>query len=104
MKHQRIFRRCLVTATLIFTVLQVSSCVAASSRGGEIVKPANRADSVRALAHHLGLGEGSVIADIGAGRGRDTWVFAGIVSKTGMVFAEEIDREMVEKTKDRRGK
>lgn len=96
---------CLVTAILIFATLQMSSCVAASNRGeglapgGETIKPANRPDSVRTLTAHLGVGKGSVIADIGAGRGRDTWVFADIVGKAGTVFAEEIDRELVERLK-----
>ena len=53
-------------------------------------KPNNRAESVRAVVFHLGLGEGSVVADIGAGSGRDTWVFAKIVGEKGTVFAEEI--------------
>ena len=59
------------------------------------VKPKNRAESLRALMSHLGLGEGAVVADIGAGSGRDTWVFAKIVGKTGIVFAEEITDNMV---------
>ena len=45
-------------------------------------KPKDRADSVRTLLVYLGLGEGSTIADIGAGKGRDTWVFADIVGET----------------------
>ena len=63
------------------------------------VKPADRAASVRALVCHLGLGEGSVTADIGAGGGRDTWVFAGIVGETGTVFTEEIEQDKVESLK-----
>jgi ubiquinone/menaquinone biosynthesis C-methylase UbiE len=58
-------------------------------------KPESRADAVRALVSHLGLGQGSVIADIGAGSGKDTWVFAEIVVETGKVFAEEIDKDKV---------
>jgi predicted methyltransferase len=49
-----------------------------------------RAESLRALAERLGVGAGSVIADIGAGKGRDTWTFAGIVGEEGKVYAEEI--------------
>ena len=49
-----------------------------------------RADSLRAIAKRLEVGPGSVIADIGAGRGRDTWVFADIVGKDGKVYSEEI--------------
>jgi len=62
-------------------------------------KPKNRADSVRALVSHLGLGEGSTVADIGAGGGRDTWVFAEIVGEKGTVFAEEIIENMVKSLK-----
>jgi hypothetical protein len=54
------------------------------------VKPKNRDESLRALMTYLGLGEGAVVADIGAGSGRDAWVFAKIVGNTGKVFAEEI--------------
>ena len=100
MNIQKAFSRCLVTTILIFTVLQTSSCIAASKRGGgKTVKPANRADSVQALVCHLGLGKGSIIADIGAGGGRDTWVFADIVGKTGKVFAEEIEENKVKSLK-----
>jgi predicted methyltransferase len=63
-------------------------------------KPGTRADAVRALVSHLGLGDGSIIADIGAGNGRDTWVFAEIVGETGKVFAEEIDVDKVNSLKD----
>ena len=100
MEFQKAYHRYLVTIILIFFVSQFSSCVAASNRGGsKTAKPANRADSVRSLVSHLGLGEGSVIADIGAGGGRDTWVFAKIVGKTGTVFAEEIEENKVKSLK-----
>jgi predicted methyltransferase len=49
-----------------------------------------RAESLRAIAEHLGIGAGAVIADIGAGNGRDTWTFADIVGAEGRVYAEEI--------------
>jgi len=62
-------------------------------------KPKNRADSVRALVSLLGLGEGSTVADIGAGGGRDTWVFAEIVGEKGTVFAEEIVENKVKSLK-----
>jgi SAM-dependent methyltransferase len=42
---------------------------------------------------------GSVIADIGAGNGRDSWVFAKIVAETGRVFAEEITPGTVDSLK-----
>ena len=58
-------------------------------------KPENRAESVRAVLSHLGVGEGSSVADIGAGGGKDTWVIAEIVGETGTVFAEEIGDKTV---------
>jgi len=63
-------------------------------------KPKNRAESLRALLSHLGVAEGSTVADIGAGRGMDTWVFAEIVGKTGTVFAEEIGEGTVKSLKE----
>jgi len=54
-----------------------------------------RAAGIRAVVASLGLGEGSRIADIGAGGGRDTWVFASIVGASGAVYAEEIIEEKV---------
>jgi len=54
-------------------------------------KTQQRAESLRTIAEHLEVGPGSVIADIGAGKGRDTWTFADVVGESGSVFAEEID-------------
>lgn len=62
-------------------------------------KPENRAESVRALLAHLEIGKGSTVADVGAGRGRDTWVFAEVVGETGTVYAEEIVEGMVSSLK-----
>ncbi len=72
----------------------------AESDTSDPAKPKDRAASVRALVSHLGLGNGSVIADIGAGNGKDTWVFAEIVGETGKVFAEEIAEDKVKSLKD----
>ena len=55
-----------------------------------VAKPKNQAESVGAIFSHLGLAKGSTVADIGAGGGQDTWVFAKLVGETGTVFAEEI--------------
>jgi len=73
---------------------------AGESAGSNSARPKSRADSVRAVVSHIGLAEGSVIADIGAGNGKDTWVFAGIVGETGKVYAEEIGANMVKSLKD----
>jgi len=64
-----------------------------------VARPKDRAASVRAIAAYLGLGEGSIIADIGAGNGKDSWVFAGIVGRTGKVYPEEITKKLVESLK-----
>ena len=62
-------------------------------------KPNRRADSLRAIMEQLNLGKGSAVADIGAGRGRDSWVFAEIVGKDGLVYAEEIVQASVNSLK-----
>ena len=100
MKLQKAYFRYFATIIYIFVMLRASSCVVASNHSyNETTKPANRMDSVRALVRHLGLGEGSVIADIGAGGGRDTWVFADIVGVRGTVFSEEIANSKVKSLK-----
>jgi len=53
-------------------------------------RPADRPASIRALAARLDIAPGSAVADIGAGKGMDTWVFADLVGPTGTVYAEEI--------------
>jgi predicted methyltransferase len=62
-------------------------------------RPKDRAASVAALCAKLGLGQGAVVADVGAGRGPDTWVFARIVGPSGTVYAEEIAKGLVESLK-----
>ncbi len=59
-----------------------------------------RAEALRALARRLDVGPASVIADIGAGNGRDTWVFAEIVGKDGKVYAEEIEEGKTKSLKE----
>jgi len=100
--HPILGRRFMATAST-FMICQLAAHIVASplgenasgDGGGQTtqlssVKPTNRADSLIAITSHLGVNTGSVIADIGAGRGRDSWVFARIVGETGRVFAEEI--------------
>jgi predicted methyltransferase len=58
-----------------------------------------RAESLRKVFSHLGLGKGSAVADIGAGRGQDTWVFASLVGETGTVFSQEVEEGKVESLK-----
>lgn len=56
----------------------------------------SRVESLRALCERLGVGEGAAIADIGCGRGHDSFVFASVVGEKGVVFAEEISQERLD--------
>jgi predicted methyltransferase len=66
-----------------------SACPAPAER------PKDRPAAIRALAARVGIGAGDVVADIGAGNGQDTWVFAEIVGLSGAVYAEEITEKQV---------
>lgn len=98
MKYRKTVKHHFVKLTVM---LVITACQAAPAESGGVsarnlpVKPADRAASVHALVRHLGLGEGSAIADIGAGGGRDTWIFAGIVGETGTAFTEDIEPDKV---------
>jgi len=66
----------------------------------------NRAQAVKALCEHLGIGPGSVVADVGCGDGPDTLVFAEVVGERGTVFAQEIELARLKKvieSADKRG-
>ena len=62
-------------------------------------KAKQRTASLHAIMERLGLGEGASVADIGAGNGRDTWVFAEIVGPQGAVYSEEIAEDKVDSLK-----
>ena len=62
-------------------------------------QPKDAEAAVAALMAHLKLGEGAVVADVGAGGGRYTWPFAAVVGSEGTVFAEEIGQGSVDKLK-----
>jgi predicted methyltransferase len=62
-------------------------------------KSKERAESLQKILSQLGLGKGAAVADIGAGDGQDTWVFASLVGEKGTVFAEEIGKGAVESLK-----
>lgn len=63
---------------------------------GPPIDPAKRAKAVRDLCGRLGIGKGSVVADVGCGKGQDTMVFAEVVGPSGKVYAEEIGQEMLD--------
>lgn len=61
---------------------------------------ADRAAELRAICQRLGVGEGATIADIGCGKGTDTFVFASVVGPQGAVFAQEINAKSLTETRD----
>jgi len=85
-----IFCTAALTIAPVFLSAQEPAATAEQAEKSDSTKPKNRADSLRAIAEHLDLGEGSAIADVGAGGGKDMLIFAAIVGETGTVFAEEI--------------
>lgn len=61
----------------------------------------NRQHKPVELMDQIGLKEGMVIADIGAGRGRMTVFFASRVGENGLVLANEIDPDALEYLENR---
>ncbi|TWU39624.1 class I SAM-dependent methyltransferase [Novipirellula artificiosorum] len=58
-----------------------------------------RVASLHELADRLEIRPGATIADIGAGKGNDSWVFADIVGTQGGVLSVEITEDSVKKLK-----
>lgn len=83
----RFFRSFLIF-TFVATILASTAAAQKTDEGANKTDP--RAESLRKIAAKLDVGPGDVIADIGAGKGRDTWVFADIVGRQGKVYSEEI--------------
>jgi predicted methyltransferase len=90
----------LVWATTAVAVVSTQAPAQKKSPQAPAEKAKQRADSVRAIVAHLGLGEGAAVADIGAGDGPDSWTLADVVGERGTVFAEEISDSKVKKIKD----
>ncbi len=88
-----------ITALMLCTLVRGADDVPAKDAPRSSAKPKNRAESLGAIFSNLGLAKGSVVADIGAGGGEDTWGFAKLVGETGTVFAEEIGAGEVESLK-----
>lgn len=92
---------------MLCCVLWITTAVPATLAQGPAAKgqprakedPQIRAKSLSQIAQHLQIGRGSVIADIGAGAGRDSWVFARIVGSEGKVHSVEIDSSRVDSLK-----
>ncbi len=96
----------LFAATVVLLALGTLAHAADKTQGKCDPRPAaksdkskERAESLRAIFSHLGLGRGAAVADIGAGSGQDTWVFASLVGETGTVFSQEVVEGKVEALK-----
>jgi len=76
--------------TLLLALTILAQAAHAQQQDASQQKPDPRAQSLRKIAAKLEIGPGNVIADIGAGKGRDTWIFADVVGSSGKVYAEEI--------------
>lgn len=72
-----------------------SKAKAKKRRADAAAKAKKRRQHLLAVMEKLNIGEGSVIADIGAGNGRDSWVFAEVVGASGRVYSEEIVEDKV---------
>ena len=86
---------CFATATP-FVFAQPSAPPAAKAKPRAKEDSQQRDRSLQKLAERCGVGAGSVIADIGAGAGRDSWTFAQIVGESGKVYSVEIEKNKVD--------
>ena len=88
---------------IVVSLLSPPGAVFSQQTRETTAKVDRRAQSVAAIMEHLGLDEGSTVADVGAGRGQDTWTFARLVGRKGTVFAEEISQDKVDALKKQAG-
>ncbi|RMF93085.1 MAG: methyltransferase domain-containing protein [Planctomycetota bacterium] len=97
--RKRFWLPAIVGGFLLLATLMVGSVAAEQQRPSRPPRAgqnsAARAEALRTICRLLDIGEGATIADIGAGRGIDTWVFAEIVGEKGKVFSEEISEDLV---------
>lgn len=90
---------CLVVWITMAAPMALAQGPAAKSKPRAKETPQVRVQSLGQIAQHLRIDQGSVIADIGAGAGRDSWVFAEIVGTEGKVYSVEIDASRVKSLK-----
>jgi SAM-dependent methyltransferase len=81
--------------SIMLMLLILCCCVISAQKGKVHVEPGekrlNSQHKPKELMDAMGLGQGMVIADIGAGRGRMTVFFADRVGKKGQVLANDIN-------------
>src|SRR5262245_51520458 len=103
-----------VAATLLAAVLSVPMIAASQERGRRLFPPEELGvlegpdrDAWREpdlIMDALGIGEGSVVADLGAGGGWFTVRLARRVGPNGTVFAQDVQSQMLEAIKRRVGR
>jgi predicted methyltransferase len=86
---------CLTVATP-FALAQPLAAPAAKAKPRAKETAQQREHSLNQIAQRLAIGAGSVVADIGAGTGRDSWTFAQIVGASGRVYSVEIEKNKVD--------
>jgi predicted methyltransferase len=86
---------CLTVAAPL-ALAQPPAAPAAKAKPRAKEDPQQRDKSLNRIADRLGIRAGSVIADIGAGAGRDSWTFAQIVGASGKVYSVEIEKNKVD--------
>lgn len=98
----RLFRTLLLPLLPLLSLLSLLSLLTVAldpvglAAGEEGRRTPDRVESLKLLCEALGVGAGAAVADIGCGRGHDSFVFAGVVGTEGTVYAEEIEGARVE--------
>jgi ubiquinone/menaquinone biosynthesis C-methylase UbiE len=106
--------RPLVASALLATALAIPLVAAQQDRGRRLFPPEELGvlegpdrdawQKPDLIMDALGIGEGSVVADVGAGGGWFTVRLARRVGPNGTVFAEDLQRQMLEAIKRRVGR
>ena len=106
--------RTLVASALLATALAIPLVAAQQDRGRRLFPPEELGvlegpdrdawQKPDLIMDALGIGEGSVVADLGAGGGWFTVRLARRVGPNGTVFAEDVQRQMLEAIKRRVGR
>ncbi len=80
----------ILSIPVIILLLSVSQVLAQDPDGWEAYQ--NRLQPPETVLEAIGIREGMVVGEIGAGRGRYTTILAGAVGEKGHIYANDIDR------------
>ena len=103
-----------IVAAMVAAVLAGTVTLSAQERGRRLFSPEDLGvlegpdrdawQKPELIMDALGIGEGSVVADLGAGGGWFTVRLARRVGPNGLVFAQDVQRQMLEAIKRRVGR